>query len=372
LKTAIIHDWFASYAGSEKCVESFTNIWNDADVFTLFNLLNEDESRLVFKNKNLNVSFLQKYPFIKTKHRNYLPFFPYAIEQFDVSPYDFLLTSSHAVAKGVITNPDQLNICYCYTPMRYAWDLYHQYLSEAKLTKGLKGLLAKSILHYIRIWDSTTAHRVNHFVGISNYIARRIKKIYGRDADVIYPPVDTHKFECYTHKENYYLAASRLVPYKKIDLIVETFKDFGGRKLIVIGDGPDKDKIHSLLSINVEYLGYQSDVKLKEYMQRAKAFIFAAEEDFGIIPVEALSCGTPVIAFNRGGASETIVEGESGIFFNEQKVNSLREAIIKFENNENKFDSLLLNKYAQKFDRKVFEENIKAYVDEKCNLFFNK
>lgn len=372
MKTAIVHDWFASYAGSEKCVESFTNIWTDADVFTLFNLLNQAESELVFKNKNLNVSFLQKYPFIKTKHRNYLPFFPYAIEQFDVTSYDFVLTSSHAVAKGVITNHNQLNICYCYTPIRYAWDLYHQYLNEAGLTKGLKGLIAKSVLHYIRIWDSTTAHRVNHFVGISNYIAQRIKKIYGRDADVIYPPVDTHKFECCTTKENYYLAASRLVPYKKMDLIVEAFKDFGGRKLIVIGDGPDSDKVRSLLSTNVEYLGYQSDIKLKEYMQRAKAFIFAAEEDFGIIPVEALSCGTPVIAFNKGGAAETIIEGESGILFDTQDINSLRQAILKYEKIEGKFDSLLLNSYAKKFDRKIFEENIKNYVDEKCNLFFNK
>lgn len=372
MKTAIVHDWFASYAGSEKCVESFTNIWSDADIFTLFNLLNENESKLVYKNKNLNLSFLQKAPFIKTRHRNYLPLFPFAIEQFDVSGYDFILTSSHAVAKGVITNPDQLNICYCYTPMRYAWDLYHQYLTEAGLTKGLTGLLAKTILHYMRVWDSTTAQRVDYFVAISNYIAKRIKSIYGKEADVIYPPVDTHKFECCTTKENYYLAASRLVPYKKIDLIVEAFKDFGDRKLVVIGDGPDSKKVRSLLSKNVEYLGYQKDVKLKEYMQRAKAFVFAAEEDFGIIPIEALSCGTPVIAFNKGGASETIVEGESGIFFNDQTIISLREAVLKFENNETKFDSLLLNTYAKKYDRKIFEENIKSYVDKKCNLFFNR
>ncbi len=372
LKTAIVHDWFASYAGSEKCVESFTNIWQDADVFTLFNLLNYDESQKVFKNKNLNTSFLQKAPFIKTKHRNYLPLFPFAIEQFDVSGYDFILTSSHAVAKGVITNPDQLNICYCYTPIRYAWDLYQQYLTEAKLTKGLKGLIAKSILHYIRMWDSTTANRVNYFVGISKYIANRIEKIYGRKADVIYPPVDTDKFTCGNGKDNYYLAASRFVPYKKIDLIVETFKDFGGRKLVLIGDGPDKKKIVPLLSANVEYIGYQPDEKLKEYMQNAKAFIFAAEEDFGIIPVEALSCGTPVIAFNKGGASETIIDGESGIHFNEQKINSLREAILRFEKSENKFDPVTLNQYAKKFDRSVFEKNITEYVQQKSEIFFNK
>ncbi|QQS36353.1 MAG: glycosyltransferase [Ignavibacteriales bacterium] len=372
MKTAIVHDWFASYAGSEKCVESFTNIWTDADVFTLFNLLNYEESQKVFKNKNLNTSFLQKAPFIKTKHRNYLPFFPYAIEQFDVSGYDFVLTSSHAVAKGVITNSDQLNICYCYTPIRYAWDLYHQYLKAANLTSGIKGFIAKNILHYIRMWDSTTANRVNYFVGISHYIAKRIEKIYGRKADVIYPPVDTKKFECSTTKDDYYLAASRFVPYKKIDLIVETFKDFDGRKLVLIGDGPDQNKIRALLSKNVEYIGYQPDVKLKEYMQKAKAFIFAAEEDFGIIPVEALSCGTPVIAFNKGGASETIIDGESGIHFNEQSITSLREAILKFEKNENKFDSVFLNQYAKKFDRKVFEENITRYVDEKSNIFFNR
>lgn len=367
-----MHDWFASYAGSEKCVESFTNIWQDADVFTLFNLLNHEESQKVFKNKNLNTSFLQKAPFIKTKHRNYLPLFPYAIEQFNVSDYDFVLTSSHAVAKGVITSPEQLNICYCYTPIRYAWDLYHQYLKEANLTKGLKGLIAKSILHYIRMWDSTTANRVNYFVGISHYIAKRIEKNYGRKADVIYPPVDTQKFECCTQKDNYYLAASRFVPYKKIDLIVEAFKDFGGRKLVLIGDGPDRKKIIPLLSANVEYIGYQTDDKLKEYMQKAKAFIFAAEEDFGIIPVEALSCGTPVIAFNKGGASETILDGESGIHFDEQNISSLRDAILRFEKSENKFDPVSLSIYAKKFDREVFEKNIKEYVQQKSDFFFNQ
>jgi len=370
LKTAIIHDWFAGYAGSERVVESLTNIWKDADIFVLFNFLNDEEQKIVVKNKIPNTSFLQKWKSVKNNHRKFLPLFPYAIEQFDLSGYDLIISSSHAVAKGVLTNSNQLHINYCHTPIRYAWDLTHQYLRESNLSTGLKGIFAKAILHYIRMWDVAASNRVDYFIANSKYIAKRINKIYKRDAAVIYPPVDTDKFPLVTNKEDYYLTASRLVPYKRIDIIAEAFSRMPDKKLIIIGDGPEERKIKSKSTSNIEFLGYLKTDKLKAYMQKAKAFIFAAEEDFGIIMIEALSCGTPVIAFNKGGASETIISYETGILFNEQRPENVIEAVKEFEKSEDKFNSNTLSTYAKQFDRKYFEEKTKNFVDEKCNEFF--
>ncbi len=370
MKTAIIHDWFAGYAGSERVVESLTNIWKDADIFVLFNFLNDEEQKIVVKNKIPNTSFLQKWKSVKNNHRKFLPLFPYAIEQFDLSGYDLIISSSHAVAKGVLTNSNQLHINYCHTPIRYAWDLTHQYLRESNLSTGLKGIFAKAILHYIRMWDVAASNRVDYFIANSKYIAKRINKIYKRDAAVIYPPVDTDKFPLVTNKEDYYLTASRLVPYKRIDIIAEAFSRMPDKKLIIIGDGPEERKIKSKSTSNIEFLGYLKTDKLKAYMQKAKAFIFAAEEDFGIIMIEALSCGTPVIAFNKGGASETIISYETGILFNEQRPENVIEAVKEFEKSEDKFNSNTLSTYAKQFDRKYFEEKTKNFVDEKCNEFF--
>lgn len=247
--------------------------------------------------------------------------------------------------------------------MRYAWDLHHQYLKEANLDRGIKGLIAKVILHYIRIWDLTTANRVNHFVTLSNYIAKRIKKVYGRDSVVIYPPVDLEKFHIGNKRENFFLTASRIVPYKKIDLIVEAFSKIPDKKLIVIGDGPDFEKIKKKARKNVELLGYQKDEVLKEYLQKAQAFVFAAEEDFGILPVEAQACGTPVIAYGRGGALETVIENKTGIFFNEQTVESLIEAVNVFEKNQDKFDLNEIRKNAERFSKERFKREFKEFVE---------
>ena len=370
MKTAIVHDWFVSYAGSERVVESLTNIWKDADVYVLFNLLNEEEQKIVVKDNILHTSFLQKFKSIRRHHRKFLPLFPYAIEQFDLSEYDLIISSSHAVAKGVLTNSNQLHICYCHTPIRYAWDLMNQYLKEANLTAGLKGLIAKSILHYIRIWDSATANRPDFFIANSNYIANRIFKIYKRESSVIYPPVDTDKFTCESNKDDYYLTASRLVPYKRIDLIAEAFTEMPDKKLLVIGDGPEEAKIKSKSGRNIELLGYKSGEELVNYMQKAKAFVFSAEEDFGIMIVEALSCGTPVIAYNKGGACESINDEETGILYPEQTTESIIEAVKRFESKSGKFNSNTISSSAKKFDRKIFEEKIKEVVDIKCNDFF--
>lgn len=248
---------------------------------------------------------------------------PLAIEQLDVSSHDVVISSSHAVAKGVLTGPDQLHISYVHSPIRYAWDLQHQYLREAALDSGIKGILAKYILHKMRVWDSRTSNGVDHFIANSHFISRRIKKVYGREADVIYPPVDINRFPLFEEKEDFYLTASRLVPYKRIDLIVEAFSNMPDKKLVVIGDGSEMSKIKAKAKSNIEIMGYQSSNVMLDYMQKAKAFVFAAEEDFGITPVEAQACGTPVIAFGKGGSLETIrplgVLNPTGIFLNSKR-----------------------------------------------------
>jgi glycosyltransferase involved in cell wall biosynthesis len=371
LKTAIVHEWLVNYAGSERCVESFTNIWKDAPVYALVDFLNEEERSIILKGRKARTSFIQKLPFAKTQHRKYLPFFPFAIEQFNLNEYDLVLSSSHAVAKGVLTNSNQLHICYCYTPMRYAWDLYHVYLKEAGLLSGISGLTAKMILHKLRAWDIISSNRVDHFIAISNHISKRIKKTYNRDSAVIYPPVDVHLFECNLDKEDFYLTASRMVSYKRIDIIVEAFVTMPDKKLVVIGDGPEMKKIKSKAGKNVEILGYQEFAVLKSYMQKAKAFIFAAEEDFGIIVVEAMACGTPVIALNIGGASETVNDSKVGVLFNHQTPQSVKEAVLKFEAVQDKFDPCFIRNHSLQFGRNIFEEKIKQFISEKSDEFYS-
>ncbi len=361
MKIALVHDWLVNFAGAERALEAIYELF-PADIYTLL----KDEDALkgtLFERANIFTSFIQSFPKAKTKYRNYLPFFPFAIEQFDLSGYDIVISSSHAVAKGVLTNSNQVHICYCYTPIRYAWDLYYQYLKEANLERGIKGFLAKIVLHYIRIWDQTTANRVDHFIAISNYIARRIKKIYGKDSKVIYPPVDTESFELFTKKEDFYLTVSRMVPYKKVDIIVEAFKSMPDKKLVVIGDGPDFEKIKKIASNskNIELLGYQKSPVVREYMQKAKAFIFAADEDFGIVPVEAQSCGTPVIAYAKGGSLETVLENKTGVFFYEQTKASLIDALKRFEKIE--FDPYLIRQNALRFSKERFKKEFKDFVE---------
>ena len=368
MKKALIHDWFSTYGGAEKCVESFTDIWDDFEIYSLIDFLSGADRDKILKGKRAHTSFIQKLPFAKDKYRNYLPLFPLAIEQFDLSDYDVVLSSSHAVAKGVLTHSNQLHIAYVHTPIRYAWDLYHQYLRESGLDRGLKGVLAKYFLHKIRLWDASTANRVDHYVANSRYIARRIKKTYGKPSDVIYPPVDVDKFTLREAKEEFYLTASRMVPYKKVDLIVEAFSQTD-KKLLVIGDGPDMAKIKSKAGKNVELLGFASDETMTDLMGRAKAFVFAAEEDFGITPVEAQACGTPVICFGRGGACETVRDGEGGLYFMEQNTKELLAAVAKFEQNYDKFEPVKIRENSLKFSRARFEAEIKSYVEKKYEEF---
>ncbi len=368
-KTAIIHEWFVNYAGSEKCVESFTNIWPEADVYTLVDFLDDEQRNIILKGKHAKTSFIQHLPYAKKHHRKYLPLFPKAIESFNLSKYDLIISSSHAVAKGVKTKKDQLHICYCHSPMRYVWDEADYYMKEAKLNYGIKRVLSKILLNYLRKWDVKSANNVNYFIANSSHIANKIKRIYNRDADIIYPPVDTDKFSLETKKENYFLTASRLVPYKRIDLIVDAFAQMLDKKLVVIGSGPEKEKILAKATPNVDVIGYQDFESLREYMQKAKAFVFAAEEDFGIIVVEAMACGTPVIAFRQGGTAETVIDGVTGILFPEQTVDSVVEAVKRFDIISRSINYHEIRTHSEKFSRQTFEKNMKIYVDEKIELF---
>lgn len=363
MKKAIIHEWFVNYAGSERCVESFTNLYPDADVYTLVDFLSDEQRQRILKGKKANTSFIQKLPLVKKGHRNYLPLFPKAIESFNLSKYDIILSSAHAVAKGVRKNKNQLHICYCHSPMRYAWDQADQYL------KGLKGIFAKPFMNYLRKWDVKSAGNVDYFIANSHHIAEKIKRIYNREAEVIYPPVDVDNFEIGQVKEEYYLIASRLVQYKRVDLVVEAFNQMPDKKLVVIGSGPEKNKIKSRASSNIEFLGYQPDHILKEYLQKAKAFVFAAEEDFGIIVVEAMACGTPVIALDHGGTGESIKDERTGIHFNEQTSKSIILAVNKFESLIDSFKPRLVKEHSEKFSRQIFEEKIDNFVKDKYQLF---
>lgn len=367
MRVAIVADWLVAYAGGERVIEQMLKVYPQADLFSMVDFFPE-EYRSALANKKAKTSFIQKLPFAKTQYRNYLPLMPFAIEQLDLSSYDLVISNSSSVAKGVITGPEQLHLCYCLSPMRYAWDLQHQYLSESGLTKGLKSWLARYILYKMRQWDARTANNVDAFVGISHFIKRRIQKVYRREADVIYPPVDTESFQLETEKEDFYLTASRMVPYKKMALIVEAFTKMPEKRLIVIGDGPDFKRIEKMAGKNVKLLGYQSFDVLRNHLQKARAFLFASLEDFGIAPIEAQACGTPVIAYGKGGASETIRGQDSncptGEFFYEQTTEAIINAVANFEEKEESFSPEACRQNALRFSNDNFIRNFTYWVED--------
>jgi glycosyltransferase involved in cell wall biosynthesis len=364
VRVAIVHDWLVVSGGAEKVLKNIIECFPDADVFSIVDFL---EDRDCVKGKSVNTSFIQKMPFARRRYRAYLPLMPIAIEQVDLSGYDLVISSSHAVAKGVLTGPNQVHISYIHSPIRYAWDLQHQYLRESRLDTGLRSALARVLLHYIRGWDSRSANGVDHLVANSQFIARRIKKAYQRDATVIYPPVDLANTSVGTEKEDFYVTASRMVPYKRIDLIVQAFSQTPERRLVVIGDGPEMKKIRSVAGENVEILGHQPSEVLIDYLRRARAFVFAAEEDFGISVVEAQACGTPVIAFGRGGVLESVVglplERATGVFYGAQTAESLLEAVGRFESNAGLFDPRACRKNAERFSSENFKKALMNFVD---------
>jgi glycosyltransferase involved in cell wall biosynthesis len=364
-RIAVVHDWLTTFAGAERVLEQILKVYPEADLFAVCDFL-PDSDRGFLSGRAPTTTFIQKLPWARKRYRGYLPLMPLAIEQLDLSGYDLVISSSHAVAKGVLTGPDQLHISYVHTPIRYAWDLQHQYLRETGLDHGLKGWLARWQLHKIRLWDLRTANGVNHFVANSKFIARRIWKVYRREAEVIYPPVDVSGFSPGEQKEDYYFTASRMVPYKKIDLIVEAFSAMPQKRLVVIGDGPDMSKIRARAGKNVELLGFQETSVLREHMQKAKAFVFAAEEDFGIVPVEAQACGTPVIAYGRGGVLETVRGLESdkptGTFFESQTVDDLAAAVKRFEEIGEQITPENCRANAERFSAERFRGEFEQFV----------
>lgn len=366
MKIAVVHDWLTVYAGAEKVLEQIFNIWPEADLFAVVDFLPDDKRHFV-KGKRATTTFLQRMPKARTQYRNYLPLMPVAIEQLDLSDYDVVVSSSHAVAKGVLTGPDQLHVSYVHSPIRYAWDLQHQYLQESGLLKGVKGALARAILHYIRLWDLRTANGVDVYAANSGFIARRIRKVYRRDAEVIHPPVDVARFTLQATKEDFYFTASRMVPYKKIPLIVEAFAGMPDKRLVVIGEGPEFEKAKAVAGPNVSLLGYQSTEVLIDHMQRARAFVFAAEEDFGITPVEAQACGTPVIAYGKGGALETVIAdggSRTGMFFYQQSTDAICEAVRSFERLPQAISAQACRANAERFAPEVFRERLAGLVNQ--------
>jgi glycosyltransferase involved in cell wall biosynthesis len=365
LKIAIVHDWLVVEGGAERVLAQMIDCFPQADVFSLVDFL---EDRSCLRGRPVQTSFIQKMPRAKSKYRGYLPLFPLAIEQFDLSGYDVIVSSSYAVAKGVLNGPDQLHVSYVHSPVRYAWDLQHQYLNEAGLSRGVKSALARMILHYIRNWDARSANGVDLIAANSRFVSRRIRKVYRRDSTVIYPPVDVDHLKLRHTKEDFYLTASRMVPYKRVDMIVEAFSRTPERKLVVIGDGPEMAKIRALAGPNVTLLGYQPFDVLHDHLQRAKGFVFAAEEDFGISPVEAQACGTPVIAYGKGGIRESVRVAPdpfpTGVFFDKQTPEALLQTLARFEATRGSFQPEACHANAQRFGAERFRAAFSRFVED--------
>lgn len=371
MKVAIVHDWLVTYAGAERVLEQMLRCYPSADLYSLIDFVPQEE-RAFLGGRQVRTSFLQRLPGVRRHYRSFLPVMPLAIEQFDLSGYDLVLSSSYAVAKGVLTGPDQLHVCMCYSPMRYAWDLQHQYLRETGLV-GIRGIPARWLLHRIRMWDYRTASGVDDFIAISQFIARRIWKVYRRESTVIYPPVDVENFTPEGPRQDFYLTASRMVPYKRIDLIVDAFAAIPDRRLIVIGDGPEARRIRAKAGPNTSFLGHQPFDVLRDHLRRARAFVFAAEEDFGIVPLEAQACGTPVISYGRGGAVETIRDlsdpKPTGVLFESQTATALNDAITRFEALTHRISEADCRANAERFSTVRFRTELEAFVAERWQRF---
>lgn len=362
MRVAFVHDWLVTYTGAERVLDALLELFPGAPIYTLVYDPKPFEGTRIVEHP-VFTSWLNLLPAARRHHRLYLPLMPLAVEQFDLRGYDLVISSSHAVAKGVITSPETLHVSYIHTPPRYAWDLQAEYFENTGLKRGIRGVLARVVLHYLRLWDTSTGMRPDVLVANSRYVARRIQKVYRREAEVIYPPVDVESFSVRKEKEDFYLAVSRMVPYKRMHLVVEAFSKMPNRKLVVIGDGPDLPKIRKMAGPNVSILGYQPREIVRDYMQRARAFVFAAEEDFGIAPVEAMACGTPVIAYGRGGVTETVCEGETGVFFHSSTPECLIQAIEQFERMCFMCDPDPIRRNAERYSKARFQLEVSQLIE---------
>ena len=369
MRVALIHDWLVHPGGAEDVLRVLRGTFPESQVFALIDFLDPRE-RERLNVGHVETSPLQRVPGARAHYRKMLPLMPWAVERLDVRGYDVVLSVSHAVAKGVLTHPGQVHACLCLSPMRYAWDLRGQYLEESGLAHGLSGWLANAMLDRVQRWDAANSRRVQAWASISDYIADRVRRAYGVESRVIYPPVDTGYFTpADAPRDDVYVTASRFVPYKRVDLIVRAFAAMPGRRLVVIGDGPDWDKVRAAAAPNVEFTGRLGRDELRERVRRARAFVFAAEEDFGIAPVEAQACGTPVIAFGRGGALETVVgldragdRAPTGLFFGEQTPAALSAAIERFERDQHRITPAACRASAERFAVPNFQAAIRDFV----------
>jgi glycosyltransferase involved in cell wall biosynthesis len=368
MKTAIIHDWLTGMRGGERCLDVFCELFPQADLYTLLHIPGSVSSRI--EKRPVNTSFIQRLPFSKKYYRSYLPLFPMAVERFDLKGYEFILSCSHCVAKGIIPPPGAVHISYNLTPMRYAWDMYPEYFGQRR-----SGLILPFV-HYLRMWDVTSSQRVDHFLCISKHAADRITKFYRRETTVIYPPVDVNRFRIQGPGEDFFLIVSALTRYKRIDLAVEAFNRLG-YPLRVIGRGSEEKRLRSMARSNITFLGWQPDDVVSDTYSKCRALVFPGEEDFGIVPVEAMASGKPVIAYGRGGGLETIIPydlqggGEgggkvpTGLFFYEPSAGSLINAVKQFVQIEKEFDPIAIRNHALQWDREIFKEKIKKYIFER-------
>jgi glycosyltransferase involved in cell wall biosynthesis len=369
MKYALVHEWLtpAATGGSELVVEQILR-HVEADLYALIDFESSNPASYLY-GRTIGTTFLQHFPRARQGVQKYLPLLPLAIEQLDLRDYDIILSSSHAVAKGVLTAPGQLHLCYCHTPMRYAWDLTFEYLQGSRLGQGLPGIFTRYLLHRLRQWDVTSANRVDYFIANSQHTARRIWRCYRRPAKVIYPPVNVGRFSFQADKEDFYLTVTRLVAYKQVALIVHAFNQLG-LPLVIIGSGPELERIRQLAKSNIQVLGTQPDAVVEEYMARAKAFVYAACEDFGIALVEAQACGTPVIAYQGGGALETVIDirqqpqAGTGIFFFPQTPAALVEAVETFCQQQHQFNPEAVCRQGAKFTPEVFAASYLGFLEQ--------
>lgn len=357
MKTAIIVDWLTQMGGAERVVLAIKELFPDAPIYTT--VYNPDTVDRVFHDMDIRTSFIQKLPGAKKSYQKYLPLIPTAVEQFDLSEFDLVLSSSSSCAKGVLTRADTVHICYCHTPMRYAWDFYYEYLNGPDVG-SLKRKLIPWLMNYIRMWDRLTADRVDYFIANSHNVARRIKKHYHRESTVIHPPVEASFFKPDDVDEGYFLIISRLVPYKRVDLAIQACNRLN-LPLRVVGTGPEYERLKAIAGPTVQMMGRLSEEDIKRHYARCRAFLFPGEEDFGITPLEAQASGRPVIAFGKGGALETVVDGETGLFFGEQTVEALVSSLQRFDNIS--FNKQGIRLHAEKFDLRNFQQSFKSFIE---------
>ena len=368
LRTALVHEWLEGYAGSERVLERLIGLFPQADVHALVDFMAEPD-RAMLQGRPVRASFIQRLPFARKRFRSYLGLMPVAIEQLPMAGYDLVVSSSHAVAKGVITGPNQVHVSYVHSPMRYAWDLQDQYLKQAGLERGLASLYTRWLLHKLRLWDVRTAHGVDVFVANSTYIANRIRKVYGRDARVVYPPVDVERFPLSEGARDGYVVVSRFAPYKRIDLVVETFRVLPDCRLTVVGAGADEAKIRRLAAgaPNITLLPPQPHADMVRLLQSARAVVYAGEEDFGIGLAEAQACGTPLIAYSQGGARDIVQEEPSrrtGVLFERQSVAAITQALRVFETLEESITPANCRANAMRFAPQRFDAAMLLVISE--------